>query len=582
MQERATATVTGTERPPTEWQCVDWRKANKVVSNLRQRIFRATQQGDWAKVRSLQKLMLRSYSNTLVSVRKVTQENTGKRTPGVDKVVVKTPSLRGRLVDLLMTNQPWKARPARRIYIAKANGKQRGLGIPTIVDRCLQARVKNALEPSWEARFEGSSYGFRPGRGCHDAIERIYLLACPHKTKKWVVDADIKGAFDHISHTYLLDTIGSVPGRELIRQWLKAGYVDKDVFFDTEEGTPQGGVISPLLANIALHGMEEALGVKYDSSGNLRSKRAVVKYADDFVVFCESKDDAEKVTGELTHWLAQRGLTLSPEKTKIVHLTEGFDFLSYNVRHYKRTRTRTGWKLLIQPSKDAVKKVRRKLKEKWLSLKATPVAVTCTQLNPIIRGWANYHRVKVATRTFQAMDRWMFYRAARWAKFRHHGKSTAWRSHRYWGRLNPERQDTWVFGDKRTGVYLLKFAWFTRRHHILVKGKASPDDPALRDYWHQRRTAKAYDLNAKDRRLATRQGHVCAICHDSLMNGEVLQIQHILPREDPRRNDETYQRLAHLLCQQQLTTVQRQRTRAGCQPVPACEETDRTGLSVGA
>ena len=196
MQTQATELATGTKRPPTDWSCVDWRKANKVVRNLRQRIFRATQEGDWNKVRSLQKLMLRSYSNTLVSVRRVTQENTGKRTPGVDKVVVKTPSLRGRLVDLLMTSQPWRARPARRIYIPKASGKLRPLGIPTALDRCLQARVKNALEPSWEARFEGSSYGFRPGRSCHDAIERVYQMARPNTTKPWVVDADIKGAYD--------------------------------------------------------------------------------------------------------------------------------------------------------------------------------------------------------------------------------------------------------------------------------------------------------------------------------------------------------------------------------------------------
>jgi RNA-directed DNA polymerase len=582
MQERATATVTGTERPPTDWQRIDWRKANRLVSNLRQRIFRATQQGDWAKVRSLQKLMLRSYSNTLVSIRRVSQENTGKRTPGVDKVVVKTPSLRGRLADLLMTKQPWKARPARRIYIPKANGKQRPLGIPTILDRCLQARVKNALEPSWEARFEGISYGFRPGRGCHDAIGKIYLLARPNKTKKWVVDADIKGAFDHIDHEYLLRTIGDVPGKELIKQWLKAGYVDRDVFHETGEGTPQGGVISPLLANIALHGMEEALGVRHNSKGQITSKRAMVRYADDFVVFCESKEDAEKVIGELTCWLAERGLALSQEKTRIVHLTEGFDFLSYNVRLYKDSQTRTGWKLLITPSKNAVKKVRDKLKEQWLSLKSASAAATCYQLNPIIRGWANYHRVVAASRTFKAMDHWMFRRACRWAKSRHHQKSAAWRSHRYWGRLNPEREDNWVFGDKRTGVHMLQFAWVTMRRHALVKGKASPDDPALREYWRQRRIATATELNAKQSRLAKRQEGVCNVCNASLFNGEALEVHHTLPKQDPRRNDERYQWLAHLMCHQQLTKEQLQGTRVECQPAPDHEEMYCNGLLVGA
>ncbi len=235
--------VTGTERP-TDWHAINWRQANRRVRNLRSRIFRATQAEDWKAVHDLQRLMLRSHANTLVSVRRVTQVNRGKNTAGVDKVVVKTPAARGKLVDQLMTYQPWRVKPAKRVYIPKSNGKQRPLGIPSVIDRCHQARVKNALEPSWEARFEGSSYGFRPGRSGHDAIVKTYLFACPDRRKKWIVDADIEGAFDHIDRDYLLKTIGDVPGRELIRQWLKAGYVDKGVFHESKEGTPQGEVVT--------------------------------------------------------------------------------------------------------------------------------------------------------------------------------------------------------------------------------------------------------------------------------------------------------------------------------------------------
>jgi RNA-directed DNA polymerase len=193
----------------------------------------------------------------------VTQLNKGKNTPGVDKMLVKTPGARGDLVDELSRYTPWKASPVRRVYIPKANGKKRPLGIPTIKSRCLQSIVKNALEPYWEAKFEGTSYGFRPGRSAHDAIARIYIIAGPHRKKKWVVDADIKGAFDNINHEFLLKAVGLFPGKELIKQWLKAGYMEDGRIHETRTGTPQGGLISPLLLNIAIHGLEEALGIRW-------------------------------------------------------------------------------------------------------------------------------------------------------------------------------------------------------------------------------------------------------------------------------------------------------------------------------
>src|SRR6516225_1984271 len=377
-------------RAGTTWDAIDWRKADRIVRNLRHRIFRASQANDLRRVRSLQKLMLRCYSNVLMSVRRVTQVNAGKNTPGVDKVVVKTPAARGQLVDYLSTRQPWRARPVRRVYIPKSNGKQRPLGIPTVLDRALQAMVKQALEPEWEARCEGTSYGFRPGRGCHDAIAKVYLLACPHRRKQWVLDADIKGAFDNIDHDFLLKALGEVPGKELIRQWLKAGVMEDGAFHATEAGTPQGGVLSPLRWNVALHGMEEALGVHYNPKGPMAGKRAVVRYADDFVGFCESKEDAAHVKDVLLPpWLAERGLALSEEKTRIVHLTEGFDFLGFNVKHYHAPgTTRTGFKLLIRPSPKAVSRKREELRAAWLGLKGQSVGAVLRRLNPIIRGWA--------------------------------------------------------------------------------------------------------------------------------------------------------------------------------------------------
>jgi len=300
-----------------------------------------------------------------------------------------------------------------------------------VLDRCLQARVKHALEPSWEARFEDTSYGFRPGRGCHDAIQKIYSLAHANGRKGWVVDADITGAFDNISHDHVLDAIGPVPARELIGQWLKAGYVDKGVFHETDTGTGQGAVVSPLLANIALHGLEDALGVKRNSQGHVRGDRAVVRYADDFVVFCESREDAETVIGILTDWLAARGLLLSEEKTRIVHLTDGFDFLGFNVRRYRNPRAKTGYTLLIKPSDASVKRLRERLHDEWRALAGQSVEAIARRLNPIIRGWANYYRTQVATATFHELDHYMTTRELRYAKRKHPTKSYAWHKARY-------------------------------------------------------------------------------------------------------------------------------------------------------
>jgi RNA-directed DNA polymerase len=544
-------------RPNTDWNAIDWRKVQRSVSNLRRRIFRASKEGDHRKVRSLQKLVLRSYANALLSVRRVTQINAGRNTPGVDMLVVKTSKARNELVEHIRSYQPWKASPARRVHIPKANGKMRPLGIPTVIDRAMQAIVKNALEPYWEARFEPASYGFRPGRSCHDAIAKIFNLARPNKRKKWVLDADIEGAFDSISHERVLEAIGPFPAKELIRGWLKAGYVQTGTLHQSKTGVPQGGVISPLLMNIALHGMEQALGVRYDRRGQIKGSRALVRYADDWVLFCESKEDAQAARLKAKEWLRKRGLHLSAEKSRIVHLTEGFDFLGFNIRHYPAPKTaRSGYKLLIKPSKESVSNFKERMRLEWMDLNGHNPMEVLKRLNPILRGWANYFRVGVSKHTFETLDHWMFVRCARHVRSNHPRKGWRWCRQKYWGMLNPKRADRWVFGDKKTGAYLLKLSWTPIRRHVLVKGAASPDDPDLRSYWIERERRKIDNdpLPPRLMGLARAQRGRCSHCGASLFNGEALNRHHLLPKGEGGSDKRSNLRLLHLYCHQQIHT----------------------------
>jgi len=282
--------VNGPEDVFGDWDEVEWRPVEKDVRRLRQRIFTASQAGDLKRVRNLQKLMLRSRANTIVSVRRVTERNAGRATAGIDGEVALTSAAKTALaVDVHRRNTSWQARPVKRIYIPKANGKQRPLGIPVLRDRALQACVVNALEPEWEARFEPRSYGFRPGRGCHDAIEAIYwTLNGKNAKRQWILDADLTAAFDRIDHDHLLASLGTFPAREFVRGWLKAGVIERGRFAPSEEGTPQGGVVSPLLLNVALHRMEAAAGVRYyklgtDGAQTVAGTPALVRYADDCV-----------------------------------------------------------------------------------------------------------------------------------------------------------------------------------------------------------------------------------------------------------------------------------------------------------
>ncbi|MER6503588.1 group II intron reverse transcriptase/maturase [Streptomyces sp. NPDC001455] len=506
-----------------DWDSIDWDQAEENVRRLRQRIFTASRDGDLAKVRSLQKLMLRSLSNTLVSVRRVTEVNAGRKTAGIDGQVVLTTTGKAELARFIQQRgSTWQARPVRRVFIPKAGGrKRRPLGIPVIVDRAHQARVSAALEPEWEARFEARSYGFRPGRGCHDAIGVIYnTLNGKNPQRVWILDADLAAAFDRIDHNRLLAQLGTFPARGMVRQWLKAGVVERGRFTTTDEGTPQGGVISPVLLNVALHGMETAAGVRYYPPGRrageiMPDAPVLVRYADDLVAMCHSRAAAEQVKARLAEWLAPRGLVFNEDKTRIVHAETGFDFLGFNVRRY-----RSG-KLLIKPSKAAVRRIRARLREEIRALRGAETLALLRAVNPIVRGWAAYYRTVVSKEVFASLDDYLWQLTYRWALHRHPKKSRHWITHRYFDRFNPARQDRWVFGHRDNGAYLIKFAWTKIVRHQLVKGTSSPDDPALTDYWADRRRRSAPPpLDRATMRLLQTQKGRCQLCGQLLLHAD--------------------------------------------------------------
>lgn len=557
-----------------DWWDYDLKSAYKTVEKLRKRIFMAARNNDMKRVSSLQKLLLRSQANRIVAVHRATQINQGKVTAGIDNKVILKPSERAEMVEALKNYKKWNPKPTRRIYISKKNGEKRPLGIATITDRCIQAMVKNALEPYWEPKFEPTSYGFRPARSAHDAQARIFLniksspLGKPPK-KQWVMEGDIKGCFDNISHDYLLQSIGNFPDKILIKEWLKAGYVDKRAFYDSETGTPQGAIISPLLANIALHGLEKHLGIEYykrwDTHGNETwvncSNRAFVRYADDFVIFCQTEKDVLKAKEKTKEWLKKRGLSLSEEKTKVTCVTEGFNFLGWNFRLHKVSNTKSGFKTIIKPSKDSIKAIQRKLKECLIKHKGSNAQALIKDANVIIRGWTEYHKGAVSKKIFAKIDNWMYRKVVKWLRHRAPKTKRKVLLRRYFGKFNPNSNNNWVFGIKETGGYLLKLSWTNIERHALVKANYSPDNPDLKEYWDKRKSkiSKSTEKRLSNKlalNILTKQKFLCPVCGQSLVfTDEERHRHHIIPKNKNGGDDSRNLRILHLSCHRKIHAI---------------------------
>ena len=396
------------------WPNIDWGKAHRIVRRLQVRIAKAVSEGRWNKVKALQWLLTHSFYGKAVAVKRVT-ENRGKKTPGVDGETWDTPEQKAKAINSLK-RRGYQPQPLRRVHIPKANGKLRPLGIPTMRDRAMQALHLLALQPIAETKADHNSYGFRPERACRDAAAQCFAALVSKNSAQWVLDADISGCFDNISHDWLLANIPM--DKIVLKKWLKSGFVEKGNWFPTQAGTPQGGIASPTLANMVLDGMELELAKHFGaktSKKRWKGKVNFIRYADDFVITGATKETLEQAKSIIGDFLKDRGLSLSEEKTKIVHIDEGFDFLGWNVRKY-------GGKLLIKPAKKNVqaflRKIRQIIKENHTAKQENVIRL----LNPVIRGWANYHQNQVAKETFSKVDHFIWKKLWQWACRRHPNK----------------------------------------------------------------------------------------------------------------------------------------------------------------
>ena len=559
--------------PMYKWEEVNWLKAERLTYKLQKRIYKASGRGDVRTVRRLQKLITKSWYAKLLSVRRVTQDNQGKKTAGVDGVKSLSPKKRFLLVNKLKPRT--KVSPTRRVWIPKpGKDEKRPLGIPTMYDRALQSLVKLAIEPEWEARFEPNSYGFRPARSCHDAIESIFRAI--YLKPKYVLDADISKCFDKINHEKLLEKLNTYPTlRRQIRAWLKAGVVDGNRLFPTKEGSPQGGVISPLLANIALHGMENAIkdiagtfdvkranGIHQMSITDKRSSVNIIRYADDFLILHKDIEVIKKCKQVITEWLRDIGLELSPNKTRIAHTLnnyngekKGFNFLGFYIYQFKAGKCISGkdaqkrklkFKTYISPSQESVKKHYRKLAEVIDKHKGVSQEILISKLNPIIVGWCNYFRPFQCGKHFSKIRSLLWWKLWKWGIYRHPNKGLKWLKKRYW---NSIKGDNWVFSSRKGNnpIELIRHTNIkTNIGYTKVRGEASIFDGNL-TYWSTR-MGRHPQMPQRTASLLKKQKGKCTHCELFFLENDVIETDHIIPTASGGKDEYINLQLLHRHC----------------------------------
>jgi RNA-directed DNA polymerase len=464
------------------WDQANWSHIAADVKRLQMRIAKAVRESRWGKAKALQHLLTRSHNGKMLAVKRVT-ENRGKRTPGVDGKIWSSPAARWNGM-LSLRHRGYRTMPLRRVYIPKSNGKKRPLGIPCMKCRAMQALWKLALEPIAETLGDVNSYGFRPERSTADAIQHCFNALARRTSPEWILEGDIRGCFDNFSHSWILENVAM--DKEVLRKWLQAGYIDEGTLFESRAGTPQGGVISPVIANMALDGLEAAVHASAGATRYARkyAKLNVIRYADDFVVTGASKEVLEsRVLPAVKAFMAVRGLELSEEKTRITNIADGFDFLGQNVRKYSG-------KLLIKPARKSIKSLLDKVRAIIKGHASVTQEVLIHKLNPVIRGWAMYHRHVVAKVTFSSVDSHIWQLLWKWARRRHPTKGARWVRKKYF-RLDGWR--SWVFATESAargthGLQRFQASTVPITRHVKICSSAHPFDPTWDDYFIRRHT----------------------------------------------------------------------------------------------
>ena len=532
------------------WHSIDWNCCYHTVKRLQVRIAKATTKENWRQVKQLQRMLVNSFSARALAVRKVT-ENRGKKTPGVDGEIWNTPELKWDATHNL-SRKGYKPMPLRRVHIPKANGKTRPLGIPVMRDRAMQALYLLALEPVTETTADRNSYGFRPHRACADAIEQCFVNLSRKASAQWVLEGDIKGCFDHISHDWL---IANVPmDKAILKKWLRAGFMESGSWNPTEAGTPQGGIISPVLANMALDGLEEVLESHFgrkNTKASYKTKVNYVRYADDFIITGISQELLKnEVLPTVEAFMAERGLTLSKEKTLITHIEQGFNFLGQNVRKYNG-------KMLIKPSKKNVQTLLKNIQDYLNSHKTAPAAAIITKLNPMIRGWCNYHRWICASEAFKYVDYRIWKMLWKWCRRIHSNRRKRWIKNKYFKTVGSR---SWVFSAPRPkgedGYYRLFYAARVKiDKHVKIRATANcylPEDEQYFERLKMQRLKKSLAGNMKLWKIVERQNFQCAVCHQQFNSEDEWDIHHIVRRVDGGTDNSSNLMMLHVNCHRQL------------------------------